>query len=86
MNKSTMSVIIASAVLISVNVNAAGQVSDEVIAQQRENLALATKDKGFGPQSPRDIDTKQGKNTLLFSHAPSIKKMNLCNIHFHKNT
>ena len=26
-----------------------------------------------------------GTNTRIFSRAPSYKKMNLCNIHFHKN-
>ena len=40
---------------------------------------------GFGPQTPRDIDNKQGKNPQRFSLAPSSKKMNLCNIHFHNN-
>lgn len=33
------------------------QVANKVIAEQRATLAKNTKDKGFGPQSPRDIDT-----------------------------
>lgn len=40
---------------------------------------------GFGPQTPRDIDSLQGENKRVFTMAPSAKEMNLCNIHFHKN-
>ncbi|WP_035382879.1 delta-class carbonic anhydrase [Ferriphaselus sp. R-1] len=40
---------------------------------------------GFGPQTPRDIDSKQGDNKIAFSMAPDHTKMNLCNIHFHVN-
>lgn len=60
-------------------------VSDAVIAQQRAMLAKNTDGKGFGPQSPRDIDTVDGNNARLFSAAPHYSQMNLCNIHFHKN-
>ncbi len=60
-------------------------VSDSVIAQQRAMLAKSTEGKGFGPQSPRDIDSIEGNNARLFSAAPQYKQMNLCNIHFHKN-
>lgn len=41
--------------------------------------------KGFGPQSPRDLKMKNGKNPDQFTKAPSTSSMNLCNIHFHKN-
>ncbi|WP_354625570.1 delta-class carbonic anhydrase [Psychromonas sp. MME2] len=61
------------------------QVSDQVIAKQRDTLAINTKDKGFGPQSPRDIDSILGNNQRFFSSAPPYSNMNLCNIHFHKN-
>jgi hypothetical protein len=40
---------------------------------------------GAGPQSPRDIDNAAGSNSVIFEAAPSIKDMNLCNIHFHRN-
>ncbi len=60
-------------------------VSDEVIAKQRDLLHQNTKDKGFGPQSPRDIDSIKGNNSRSFSTAPAYTEMNLCNIHFHKN-
>lgn len=60
-------------------------VADNVIAAQRASLAKNTKGAGFGPQSPRDIDTPAGSNQRLFNAAPSYTEMNLCNIHFHKN-
>lgn len=40
---------------------------------------------GAGPQAPRDIDSMSGSNPVVFSQAPSIDQMNLCNIHFHRN-
>jgi hypothetical protein len=65
--------------------NPHGVVSDKIISEQRSKLAENTKGKGFGPQSPRDIDSTAGSNIRLFSDAPESKEMNLCNIHFHKN-
>jgi len=41
--------------------------------------------KGFGPQTPRDIDSLNGDNKRSFSLAPASTEMNLCNIHFHEN-
>lgn len=60
-------------------------VSDQVIEEQRAALADNTLGKGYGPQSPRDIDNIQGNNKRTFAHAPVYTDMNLCNIHFHKN-
>ncbi|VVH58647.1 FIG01204449: hypothetical protein, partial [uncultured Gammaproteobacteria bacterium] len=60
-------------------------VSDKVISEQRMKLAGNTKDKGYGPQSPRDIEAVAGDNLLKFNTAPLSTQMNLCNIHFHKN-
>ena len=60
-------------------------VSDAVISEQRANLAKNTQGKGFGPQSPRDIDSLTGTNNIAFNPAPHYSQMNLCNIHFHKN-
>lgn len=62
-----------------------GAVADEIISKQRAMLATNTKGKGFGPQSPRDIDAVAGNNSRVFNTAPASLKMNLCNIHFHKN-
>lgn len=55
------------------------------IAAQNAALETNTKDKGFGPQSPRDLSGKKGSNKRVFSTAPSAEKMNLCNIHFHES-
>ena len=60
-------------------------VSDSIVAQQHKALAENTIGKGFGPQSPRDIDMKSGTNPIVFNSAPVFTQMNLCNIHFHKN-
>jgi len=41
--------------------------------------------EGFGPQTPRNIDSKAGENKRIFGTAPNSSEMNLCNIHLHKN-
>lgn len=38
-----------------------------------------------GPQTPRDISSKVGLNTVTFPVAPAASEMNLCNIHTHTN-
>ena len=67
------------------NAEAHAPVGDDIIAAQRAELAKNTKGKGFGPQSPRDIDSAAGSNARIFNAAPAYTQMNLCNIHFHKN-
>ncbi|MGF1863969.1 hypothetical protein L4D15_01660 [Enterovibrio norvegicus] len=86
--KTTKLCIIAFAVSASFGAMAKSShetVSDKVIAEQRQELAENTEGEGFGPQSPRDIDSAAGNNTLTFNAAPKYTEMNLCNIHFHKN-
>jgi hypothetical protein len=63
----------------------AKSVSDSVVAKQRAALEANTDGKGFGPQSPRDIDQDYGSNERHFSMGPNRSQKNLCNIHFHKN-
>ncbi len=41
--------------------------------------------ESYGPQTPRDIDNRHGKNPVVFNLAPAASEMNLCNIHFHNN-
>lgn len=41
--------------------------------------------RGYGPQTPRDISNPDGTNGVLFSAAPPADKLNLCNIHLHRN-
>ena len=60
-------------------------VPDKVIAEQRAALAQSTRGKGYGPQSPRDIDAVAGSNIIGLGVAPPYSQMNLCNIHFHEN-
>jgi len=81
----SMSIILPISVMAESHSHKHGMVSDSVIAKQRAILEKNTDAKGFGPQSPRDIDSAKGENSILFSSAPSYTEMNLCNIHFHKN-
>ena len=60
-------------------------VSDEVITEQRANLAKTTNGAGFGPRSPREIDSVTGENARQFEMSPEYTSMNLCNIHFHES-
>ncbi|EAV40657.1 hypothetical protein SIAM614_00407 [Stappia aggregata IAM 12614] len=60
-------------------------VADETILKQRTVLAATTVGRGFGPQSPRDIDNRWGNNRRVFSTVPDRSRMTLCDIHFHKN-
>ncbi len=60
-------------------------VSDEVIAKQRAVLAATTDGAGYGPQSPRDINAHEGPNNRVFSVAPAVTEMTVCDIHFHEN-
>ena len=56
-----------------------------VVATQNALLETNTEGKGFGPQSPRDIASTKGVNKRVFVAAPAFQKMNLCNVHFHRN-
>jgi hypothetical protein len=60
-------------------------VPNSVVEKQRKLLSDNTLFAGFGPQSPRDIDRRAGKNHVVFEAAPPYTEMNLCNIHFHEN-
>lgn len=70
---------------IATEVHTEVSVSDKTIVEQRNNLQKNTRGKGFGPQSPRDIDSIKGTNNISFKAAPAYTEMNLCNLHFHKN-
>lgn len=93
--KNKVVILLAASTLLPVYANASSeghehdahhsQASDHMIAEQRAALAKNTKGKGFGPQSPRDIDASAGRNDRAFNTAPAYTTMNLCNIHFHKN-
>jgi hypothetical protein len=88
MQKCLPTLVLASAMLyLSANsyIANATTVSNSVIEAQREALEKNTDGKGFGPQSPRDIDQIYGTNKHIFGFAPNRSQMNLCNIHFHRN-
>ena len=87
-SETTLSYVFWTAILvsgypISANADQADSVPDSVIAEQRAALETATTGRGFGPQSPRDIDKLEGNNQRAFGSAPSPARMNLCNIHLH---
>ena len=48
--------------------------------ENAENLCLSS-----GPQTPRDISSKNGLNLADFAMAPAASELNLCNIHTHTN-
>ncbi|MEP2533291.1 delta-class carbonic anhydrase [Shimia sp.] len=91
MTHSSKAVMLGSvAVLLLANVAVASSdthdaVADDVVSQQRQTLAESTTGKGYGPQSPRDLDEIAGNNARDFGTAPAHTQMNLCNIHFHEN-
>lgn len=52
----------------------------ETVAEAAPALCL-----DMGPQTPRDISSIVGLNTVTFPKAPPSSAMNLCNIHTHTN-
>jgi len=82
--KNVLALAIISTLVFAVTASAK-TVSDSVVAKQRAALETNTDGKGFGPQSPRDIDQDYGSNERHFSMGPNRSQKNLCNIHFHKN-
>lgn len=81
----TTTVISCNVAAKNASVNQSEHLAEQLIAEQKERLAGNTKNKGFGPQSPRNINAVQGNNSVLFNAAPEYSEMSLCNIHFHKN-
>jgi hypothetical protein len=81
--KLAMSVALATALLSAPVV--AKDVNDAVIDMSRAALERNTDGKGFGPQTPRDLDSKVGTNMRKFSMGVPSTDKNLCNIHFHRN-
>ncbi|MDZ4203044.1 MAG: delta-class carbonic anhydrase [Gallionella sp.] len=83
MFKNQFMVAVAATVLSTATYGADhGHGHDAVHAEHGGSAAACT---GFGPQTPRDIDSKHGENKIAFAMAPDYKEMNLCNIHFHVN-
>ena len=55
---------------------------DKVVKAEMADGELCT---GYAGQTPRDIDSKTGTNSVVFELAPPSSEMNLCNIHFHES-
>lgn len=53
---------------------------EKVIEEKTESAGLCL---DAGPQTPRDITSKIGLNSVTFPTAPASSEMNLCNIHTH---
>ncbi|WP_299678283.1 delta-class carbonic anhydrase [uncultured Roseobacter sp.] len=83
--KSALTLALSVSAITAASSLGAATATDADIAAQRAALAEATKDAGFGPQSPRDLSTLEGENDRVFATAPAHTEMNLCNIHFHEN-
>ena len=86
--KITKNSVLTALIAGMLSVGFSGCVSGEVSPAHHDDHAEAKNEgtcKGFGPQTPRDIDGLFGENKRLFSLAPSYEDMNLCNIHFHEN-
>lgn len=66
---------------------AIGTISNASMASETTHRAEGSGEvcQGYGPQTPRDIDSRQGSNQRIVALAPTAQEMNLCNIHFHKN-
>ncbi|MEL7107828.1 MAG: delta-class carbonic anhydrase [Pseudomonadota bacterium] len=60
---------------------------EEVVEEVTETVAEAAPALclDMGPQTPRDISSVVGLNTVTFPKAPPYSAMNLCNIHTHTN-
>jgi len=50
-------------------------VADQVIQAQQDALGKNTAGKGYGPQSPRDIDALFGRNLVSFGTAPKSSEI-----------
>lgn len=82
MNVNRVKILMALTVgIISTNSVAGDHGHDEHHGHNNNTAAC----EGFGPQTPRDIDSVKGSNKQIFTIAPDYKNMNLCNIHFHNN-
>ena len=84
--KFTATIIVLSAISSLALADAGGGAASEAnLAAQNAALSANTNGKGYGPQSPRDLNSKSGVNKRLFNSAPAFQNLNLCNIHMHKN-
>lgn len=72
-------------IAVALGLFSAGALASEAGHGHEAHAAPAAECTGFGPQAPRDIDSKKGDNKVTFKMAPPASEMHLCNIHFHEN-
>jgi hypothetical protein len=83
------------AAFISITLAACSPGKNEVVANDvMQDVAVMADEAGenmaglcldAGPQTPRDISSPLGLNTVTFDRAPPAAELNLCNIHTHTN-
>ena len=77
------------ALAVSTLLLAACATDEDKVAEQTAPTKLGAEAPALclasGPQTPRDIASKYGLNTVKFQIAPAATEMNLCNIHTHTN-
>ena len=82
--------------LMSLLLTACGGTADDAAEAPAEDMAATEAPEepvaesaglclDMGPQTPRDISSVEGLNTVAFAMAPAASEMNLCNIHSHTN-
>ncbi len=81
MKKPLLSGLILASTLFAVPSFAAHHEGDK----DKEMTKTAEVCQGYGPQTPRDIDSVAGTNKVKFQLAGDSADLNLCNIHFHNN-
>lgn len=81
--KTLLPLITAGALLAACTTDAAQ--TEETATAAVETAKEADLCLGEGPQTPRDISSVGGLNTVKFQMAPASTAMNLCNIHTHTN-
>lgn len=79
--KSSALIAISSALLLSCTAHSAHHGEGE----EKASMETGAVCEGYAGQTPRDIDSKTGTNSVVFELAPPSSEMNLCNIHFHSN-
>jgi hypothetical protein len=73
------------AVFLVVGLSACVGIAKEDSSHEKTPPPPTVECKDAGPQTPRDIDSKNGTNKIAFPVAPGYNELNLCNIHFHVN-
>jgi hypothetical protein len=81
--RSTLLTLSAAAVVLSACATETSvEKTEDMAAMKSSSENLCT---DFGPQTPRDISSTNGLNSVMFEMAPAASELNLCNIHTHTN-